>query len=577
MLSISPTWDWRGRVVGLLLIALTVLAWCPALDSAIVLPKRVALHALAGVALLLARRISLRRGMLTALAVGAVAISTLVSGAVMASAPRAFDEVAALVLALAISSACLRRSSVTGALVMAATLAALLGLVEGWVHFPLLEATRPASVFGGRNAAGELVAAVLPLAAIWASARRLRWHGLIAIVLLTAFLVTTRCRAAWVGAALGLAIALWRCGGRQRLAVIAAVALGVATAGIFTPGPLIQWRSAAPYSESLASMIAPKFSDRITTWENTLSMLGAHPMGVGPGRFRARYPEFSRKLAPDPSFGVSLQIEEPHNEFLRLAVELGIPGALLVMAALWPRRRRGRSSSRTMGLVGSLAALTPPAMVSVTFTSPPALAVAAIVLGLLARGRDRGVRNSGPRIAGLVFLAGAMVFDLASVASSRAMVLGAQAQRAGWLREACTQFANSARWSGSAAPLLQEAEASLAGGDIRRCKSATADALGIEPNSLHALHLMAVCASKSGDSNAATQNYRRALSLLPGDYVALLGLARLSPQKSRERHQFAESAAQAAEAELALLQGSHGDRPSGAEAILREARRLAEE
>lgn len=531
----SASWSQMHRAraaTWLALCCLAVNAWCPWLYSGVLLPKRLAFHALAGLMVLVAAP-NRRRVILASLASVCILAAALASGAFVSTLPRALDDLALLWLLLSIASTRIPVRVIVAGLVGSAVAPALVGLLEQWVELPwLLEATRPASFFGGRNAAGEFVAAVIPLAAAAPLGRMGKLRPL-ALGILTAFVVTTRCRAAWVGLALGLCLAVLRMDWRRRIMALAPVALAAGLAAAATPGPQIHWRAKSPYADSLRSIRPAALHGRLVTWANAMAMIAAHPLlGVGPGRFRATYPEYSQATAPDPSYSVDIQIEEPHNEALRFVCELGIPGALLFALAASPRRRAGRSSVRTLGLVGGALALFPPAMVSVTFLSPAACVAAAICLGLLDRARlpRRPSARARPShfVPSAVVLVAVLAIDVAEVVSSRFMLLGERALASGALRSAAEQFAWATLCCGATPAQLRLAEVAAQSGDTRRCREVARQILASDPLSLHALHFRARCSEEMGDLAEAAAAYKRALSILPTDPIARFGLRQLS-------------------------------------------------
>jgi O-antigen ligase len=85
-------------------------------------------------------------------------------------------------------------------------------------------------------------------------------------------------------------------------------------------------------------------SSRFGVWANTLSLIAAHPwLGVGFGEFN-----FAWSLTPFPGRPTAL-FDHTHNLPLQLAVELGVPLALLVLAlllsALWCALRAAWAST----------------------------------------------------------------------------------------------------------------------------------------------------------------------------------------------------------------------------------------
>jgi O-antigen ligase len=118
--------------------------------------------------------------------------------------------------------------------------------------------------------------------------------------------------------------------------------------------------------------------------------MGERPLGWGPGSFET---EFARHSARGTT-PTEVRIESPHNEALRLAFELGLPG--LVLVALLLRGVRGRASSRTWLLRASLLALLVCGLTGKTFEEPPRSSLVAA---------SWGFSSAAPRDA--CFLAGA--------------------------------------------------------------------------------------------------------------------------------------------------------------------------
>ena len=236
----------------------------------------------------------------------------------------------------------------------------------------------PFATLGNPNFLGEYLAALLPLAvagALGATGRR-RWILGGAGAIMAAALPLTLARAAWLGAAGGLAVTLVLLPGqalnKKRLllvllgvmgsALVAAAAMGRLSAG-GTP-----WEKVAATPGQLA---APGFGRRLW-WNATVEMVRDHPLaGVGTGRFREAYPPYqARAIAalPDPATFVVpfTSVESPHNDYLQVAAELGLPGLALLLVSLgWIARDAARSIRRVEGCerawraggLGGLAAL----------------------------------------------------------------------------------------------------------------------------------------------------------------------------------------------------------------------------
>ncbi|OJH42056.1 hypothetical protein BON30_02195 [Cystobacter ferrugineus] len=545
-------------------MVLAVAVQVPWTQSAVVLPRRLAMHALAVVLLLHASR-RLRWG-----AVGAVAcalglwqaLTWMVSEARWMGMPRLMDEVSALVLLVGVAGGRLPRRTLLWPLVLAGSAGAVLGLVQQWVELPwLLQATRPSGFFVSRAVAGEYVAASLLLTVGFMTGRRsLLALGMVGLQV--AFLVSTRSRTGWAVAALGLLwVGIWLTR-RERRAVGATVALAVALALVLTPGPRLDWHAPRPYADSLLSLSRLELGGRLATWRNTLSLVADHPwLGVGPGGFAATYPAYHRAVVRDEAFSTGQQIEEPHNEPLRAAVEWGIPGlvlaALLVVVLLrWVPRRPGR---RTASLLGALAALGLSSLVSLTFVVPPTLLLATCVAGLLGRAHRGGAPRLPRSLARLspVLLLGLLAWvDVPQWRASRAWRQAEEAARQGSLRSAHEGLRDAARHTHDATSYARLAEMAQSAGDAPHCAEAAREGLRLVPRSTHLLHLLGECEARRGDKAAAATAYTQELRLLPESPYALWGLARLSTGATRTH--LLQQAAAAARLEWSLLPPSLG-------------------
>ena len=195
----------------------------------------------------------------------------------------------------------------------------------------------PGGLLGHRNYAAHFLALGLPLL-LWLFVAQGRRLALAALVLAAAALAITRCRTAWIGAALALVVfAVWlRAAPRARAAAVA-LAAGVAFA-VLVPNRLA-WGSGHPYLETLASLTDLRSGSgggRLAQARVTLAMIAAHPLlGVGPGGWTVEYSGF----APpgDPTVQPMRMWQTPlraTSDWLGLTAERGVPAALLLLAAL---------------------------------------------------------------------------------------------------------------------------------------------------------------------------------------------------------------------------------------------------
>jgi O-antigen ligase len=250
------------------------------------------------------------------------------------------------------------------------------GLVQayGLITSDLASLARaPGGTFGNRNFMAHLVTIGLPvLILVTVEARRRRDFALGAagVAIVTAALVLSRSRAAWLGvAAWGTFLAvegLWagrmEAGRRRRVLILAGMALGGLLLALALPNRL-NWRSDSPYLDSLTGVANYKEGSgrgRLIQYGNTLAMARDHPvLGVGPGNWPVYYPTY--KSPGDPSFDAGDVIPTnpwPSSDWMAMLAERGIPASLLLLSVggsialgAWARVRSG---DRPTALPGDL-------------------------------------------------------------------------------------------------------------------------------------------------------------------------------------------------------------------------------
>ena len=240
-----------------------------------------------------------------------------------------------------------------GALALAAALAVATALAQAYgIDSALFSRSRaPGGVFGNRNfmAHAGAVALALLVPAVLRGGRAGSAVALATAGALMAGIVMSRSRAAWLAAAVGavafivaalLAGELARgAGGRRRIAALAgALAIGAAVA-VLVPNRL-DWRSDAPYLESLRGVADYRSGSgrgRLVQYRHSLEMVRDNPLlGVGPGNWSVAYPRYTRP--GDPAFAAGQPVPTnpwPSSDWVGIAAERGLPGlALLVIAGV---------------------------------------------------------------------------------------------------------------------------------------------------------------------------------------------------------------------------------------------------
>ena len=271
------------------------------------------------------------------------------------------------------------------------TLSALLfsgiGILEFWGFdtSTIPSNGRPSSTFEYRNFAASYLLAALPLIGVCLvrarSMPRLTIATLSAI-LGTLFLVYTRSRGAWLGGLVGGLVALGtyvvcrfdltttgsasRSRGGRTLA-----AIGVALILVLSPwSPNITSPEARSIDAKKADLLDAMSSvtdsgagrGRWTMWSNTVDMIADSPLtGVGLNNWQIAYPPYDTGQMILPGSAP----ERPHNDYLWIAAETGLPGLLLyawmIGQTLWMTiglvRRRDENAVFVCALLFSLVAI----------------------------------------------------------------------------------------------------------------------------------------------------------------------------------------------------------------------------
>jgi O-antigen ligase len=359
------------------------------------MPKELVLHVCAGVAAVLCIG---KRWRITVRAVDMLLAAFLVVSFV--SALFATNRWAAeRALAISLSSGALfwvastlRKSGMVRPLLVALAVAVVVGagtsLAQAYgVQSEYFSLNRvPGGTFGNRNFIAHLAAIGAPvvmLVALTAPRGLGSLFGAISMAALSATLVLSRSRAAWLAViALAVPVVLlarmsWSRWSEPRtvrrvLVLGIAVAIGVVVA-IFVPNRL-EWKSGSPYLDSAAGLVNYKQGSgagRLVQYTNSLAMTRAHPiLGVGPGNWPVVYPKFASRNDPSMSQTVDGVTSNPwpSSDWAAYLSERGVLGCLflvLVMVGLFVRAVRdlraatGRDPERVLtaiALIGTLVA-----------------------------------------------------------------------------------------------------------------------------------------------------------------------------------------------------------------------------
>jgi O-antigen ligase len=363
-----------------------------------VVPKELALHAAAllGLAIVLVRARPLTASRIEAVILAALLLSVGAFSAVQYNRWWAFRALSLSISAAVVfwTARSVRDAGAVAAVLtwsaLAAGALALMVLLEAHGVIPRISMAGrgPAGAGGNRNFTAHLL--VLSLPALWLAIARLeatrmqRTLATCAAGLVSAAVVMSRARAAWLAGIVALAIIIvsaLRMHDRKTTISVGLVAgallLGLLVAQL--PARGISWREPSPYRNTLAGLLDLKAGTgrgRLIQYENTLKMIAAHPLlGVGPGRWSLIYPEFA--TAGDPSFRPATPRSVnrlPNSDWIGIASERGLAVLVLVVVA-------GVLIARVAWRILSSKAATTHTSVRLTAVTLIATLAAALVLG----------------------------------------------------------------------------------------------------------------------------------------------------------------------------------------------------
>jgi O-antigen ligase len=180
-------------------------------------------------------------------------------------------------------------------------------------------------------------------------------------ILLFAALVLSRSRMGIISALVSLVAILVLAGTSSSRARTRAV---VATVFFFGVLGLLVWIGSDPVMsrfETLGQEYSLSGQNRISIWRDTLGLIRHHPLlGTGLGSFSVAYPSVQTTF-------LTLLVEHAHCDYLEVATELGLPGAILVFGSIfWVIARAARQYRKaeerfdkavSLGCIGSIAAI----------------------------------------------------------------------------------------------------------------------------------------------------------------------------------------------------------------------------
>ena len=320
-------------------------------------------------------------------------------------------------VARTLAAAGYERALVTG-LAVAIVAGAMTALLQAYgVEPEYMSLSRaPGGTFGNRNFMAHLSAIGVPIVLLCAIEARRKWGfalGTAGMAFLSAALVLSRSRAAWLALMVGGALMLllgWRMRDawtdevrRRRLMVLAGASAVAVVAALALPNAL-EWKSTSPYLDSVRGVVNYKEGSgagRLVQYRNSLRMSMANPvLGVGPGNWSVEYPKFASRNDPSLNEEGMTSNPWPSSDWMAFVAERGFVAVALYALALvgllvgaWMRARAASTSHERLGAVALAATVVIAALVgafdAVLLIAIPSLFLWSIVGALSPAGKAR--------------------------------------------------------------------------------------------------------------------------------------------------------------------------------------------
>lgn len=409
------------------------------------------------------------------------------------------------------------------ALAVSVVVAAATALAQAYgVQTELFSLNRaPGGTFGNRNFIAHYVAIGTPVVALMAlTARRGLGSigGGIGIAMLSAALVMSRSRAAWLavialGAITGALAFMTRDRWAEprtmrRLVVMGAAAVAGAIAAVALPNRL-EWKSDSPYLDSATGLVNYKEGSghgRLVQYGNSLRMTSAHAIfGVGPGNWPVVYPKYASRNDPSMSQDDGLTANPwPSSDWVAMVSERGFLAtgllvaavlALLVRTVLDVRRGQGRDRERVLTAIALIGTVVAVAVVG-AFDAVLLIAAPTFLFWTLAGALAPPPSRAGGDAGATRVWATVLVLAIGLVGAARSATQLA-AMSAVNTSSRVAALADAARMDpGSYRVRVRLAQAYLARGDCSRVRTEARAARALYPNAAEPKRLLAACGSR---------------------------------------------------------------------------------
>ena len=253
------------------------------------------------------------------------------------------------------------------AIAVAVVIASVTSLMQAYgVRLDIFSINRaPGGTLGNRNFVAHAAAFGFPvvlLAALRARGAFGYLAGAGGVAIISASLVLTRSRAAWLAFGAMLIIFLigtFRFDARARLRFLGTLLfLGAGVAAALLVPNTLRWRSDNPYLESVRGVVNYEEGSgrgRLIQYQRSLLIVAAHPLlGAGPGNWAVEYPEHATRNDPslDPSAPGMTFNPWPSSDWVAFVAERGIVPALLMAFVFLSLAFAGMRKQRTAAVNG---------------------------------------------------------------------------------------------------------------------------------------------------------------------------------------------------------------------------------
>jgi O-antigen ligase/tetratricopeptide (TPR) repeat protein len=404
---------------------------------------------------------------------------------------------------------------------------------------------RPVSTLGNPNFAAEILAPLLlaTLGLVWAWPA-LRKPALAGAAILLVHLALTRGRAGWAGlvagaiAAVGLTLAPRIVSRRRRAALVVATTVLPAVLVLLASVTIESW------SGPVRPLVGRTDTIRVRNLirEGTFELLGENPtLGHGLSDFPAEYP----RVRPLEEYHLSLQrdVGTPHGDVLEIAVEAGVPAALLLLLAVGlvirsVVSRLGKDDDPegdrlTIGALGAVIALLAGGLFSSPLAHPGHLALFFALLGAAAGLRGPEARPLAlpawtPKALRAALVVGLLPGTALAYAHLRTELALVASQRATTPDEVEAAIREAVAWGpGNADARMLEGQLGARKGDDDAARGAYRAILDVQPYHVGARNQLGTLEARAGNWDAALRQYQKALLVNPDYGPAIRNVASL--------------------------------------------------